>query len=1219
MSVSLKNSSSQQTIKTIYILATLAVIFTLVATILIVVGDYRARENIARQQLDNLVIAYHDNTHLIMSNIDGVLTAMENTLMLNPSTEELNAFLETQGMLAPMVRTLLVVDADGIVVVDSRKDSATVGIDVSDRNYFTAYDETIFHGLYIDNPVESRLNGDWIMPISMGMYDENNNVQWVVVAVVEPRFFTNLNFSSADDGVIRGFIVNNQERVLANVPFSSDSINAPISDIEGLASTILAPEHHAILRSDDNTFFTASIEIEPYGLIAVFQYDKSIAFAPFYRDVALASALVIIIIGGIVLLARQQLRLMHEMTLQITAREQSEADYRRIVETALEGIWEIDDNNITTLVNPRMAEILGYSAEEMIGQSPTRFLFAEDVEIFHNRIRSRRQGELQTFESRYRHKNGQAVWLRGTATPTLDKNQQYIGSFGLFTDITQQKFATDELQTNQQKLQALFNSVGDALLLVDDNGNYIDANPAACEMFGYSHDEFLKLRVQHLTTSDTKNYLERWKRFKEMGRQQGTYTLYHKNGNPVIAEGHGVAHILPGIHLTVLRDVTERQQMERELQESEARFRKIADNTPTFIWVAEADQRLSYANKAWIDFTGQSPEAALGLGWLECVHPDHKDIMSRPFAEHPQQQKRLDLTARFLRHDGVYRWIRMRGIVRYNNDGQFTGYIGSSVDITEQLEFTEELAYQIREATLDLEEANEKLRASENRYRTLAEMSNAYSYAYRILPDGSIETEWITDGFTRISGYTQQEIAEYGEEFIFAESLEEIQQLRKRLAEKPTQETLEYKMTCKWGEVKHMMVHVKSFWSIDEKRVVRVIGTAQDITRRKQAEDALLAEHNFLQNVMNTNPGGIVVIDTNDKITMANLQAQKLLGLEYDKTLGGYKNSPGWQIITVDGDPMSREESPFAQVKNSKEPVYGVESAIRTPQGKTILLSVNGRPQFDEDGDFELAIFNIEDITLRMRWQQQLQEAFEQEKELHNLKHRFVTLISHELRTPMSIIMTSSEILQRSHQKMTSEQIINRTSRIQKQIMRLKRMMEDISFINKADMKGHEINFTTLDISVFCQQILNEVLLVEEKNLSVEIHHNGEANEIVTDETLFYQIVNNLITNAIKYTEEGGTVSISCHNQDDKIIVQVKDSGIGIPEEDQSQLFQSFHRASNVSNIPGTGLGLDIVKRAVDALKGDISFESVENVGTTFTVTLPTSADEPTVTSKIDS
>jgi signal transduction histidine kinase len=159
-------------------------------------------------------------------------------------------------------------------------------------------------------------------------------------------------------------------------------------------------------------------------------------------------------------------------------------------------------------------------------------------------------------------------------------------------------------------------------------------------------------------------------------------------------------------------------------------------------------------------------------------------------------------------------------------------------------------------------------------------------------------------------------------------------------------------------------------------------------------------------------------------------------------------------------------------------------------------------------------------------------------------------------------------------------------------------------------MMGHQVQLTVIDLAAFCENIIESVLLVEENKPHIIRKYEGTETNIVGDETLLYQIMVNLVSNAVKYTPDTGIVTVMYRVSNETITLQVEDTGIGIPEADQQKLFQSFHRASNVGNISGTGLGLDIIRRAIKVLEGSITFSSMKGKGTTFTVTLPNLAQK---------
>ena len=170
---------------------------------------------------------------------------------------------------------------------------------------------------------------------------------------------------------------------------------------------------------------------------------------------------------------------------------------------------------------------------------------------------------------------------------------------------------------------------------------------------------------------------------------------------------------------------------------------------------------------------------------------------------------------------------------------------------------------------------------------------------------------------------------------------------------------------------------------------------------------------------------------------------------------------------------------------------------------------------------------------------------------------------------------------------------------------RILRLLDDILVLGKADAGKIEFNPVSLDLKVFCEELLAELRLSDgDRHDFLFIHHGKTGQKVSVDEHLLHHILSNLLSNAIKYSPARGEVSLDLQVNDRQAIFQVRDRGIGIPPEDIPHLFEAFHRAKNVHDIQGTGLGLAIVKRAVNLHAGTISVESIVGVGTTFTVTI---------------
>ncbi len=235
----------------------------------------------------------------------------------------------------------------------------------------------------------------------------------------------------------------------------------------------------------------------------------------------------------------------------------------------------------------------------------------------------------------------------------------------------------------------------------------------------------------------------------------------------------------------------------------------------------------------------------------------------------------------------------------------------------------------------------------------------------------------------------------------------------------------------------------------------------------------------------------------------------------------------------------------------------------------------------------------------------ELREALAQEKELSELKSRIISTISHEYRTPLTTIASSTEILQSYRHKLDESKQLKHYERIQASVKHMTDLVSDVLFLSRAEFEKLEFQPEPINLACFFSELVDELQVGVDEIHCLTFTSIGECKQFQGDVKLLRQILTNLLSNAIKYSPNGGKVSIQLTCQDNPVILQVSDQGIGIPPEDQSHLFESFSRARNVGTIAGTGLGLSIVKKCVELHKGKIAVDSKVGVGTTFTVTLP--------------
>lgn len=235
----------------------------------------------------------------------------------------------------------------------------------------------------------------------------------------------------------------------------------------------------------------------------------------------------------------------------------------------------------------------------------------------------------------------------------------------------------------------------------------------------------------------------------------------------------------------------------------------------------------------------------------------------------------------------------------------------------------------------------------------------------------------------------------------------------------------------------------------------------------------------------------------------------------------------------------------------------------------------------------------------------ELTHALEKEKELNEMKSRFVSIASHEFRTPLSAILSSTSLVEHYVNPEQEEKRKKHIDRIKSSVRNLTSILDDFLSLEKLEQGKVEAHSTEFNLKEFIEDAIEEMEgMSKRKHQKFNYNYTG-TEEVYQDKKILRNVLLNLLSNAVKYSPEGKEIHVSAEVKGGKAFFAVRDEGIGIPEEAQKKLFDKFFRAKNATNIQGTGLGLNIVKRYVELLDGTISFTSKENVGTTFTVEFP--------------
>ena len=414
--------------------------------------------------------------------------------------------------------------------------------------------------------------------------------------------------------------------------------------------------------------------------------------------------------------------------------------------------------------------------------------------------------------------------------------------------------------------------------------------------------------------------------------------------------------------------------------------------------------------------------------------------------------------------------------------------------------------------------------------------------------------------------------------------------------------------------------------------IMRVIGTHIDIDSKIRSEVKIKQ----LSQAIEQSPVSIIITDIEGNIEYANPKFSELTGYTFDEVIGknprilqsgrsitDYKKM--WKILL--------EGKTWAGLFVNKKKAGGLfwESAIISPiknvKGEIInyvAVKEDITEKIAAEKELEKYRTELENLVkertkelafVNKRLADQLEkseiigkaikESLEKERELNEMKSSFISTTSHEFRTPLASILSSIELLELYGRKWDEEKYNTHIERIKSAIEYLTRLMDDVLILNKAETGKLQLNLSRVNLYKLCHRIIEEVKTLTNEKHTISCSYKMEEMEFQLDEKLIRFIINNLLSNAVKYSPEGGSVDLCIEKISNHLLIVIKDEGIGIPERERSQLFNTFFRCSNTGSIQGNGLGLSIVKKSVDIHGGTIILDESYKSGARFVVTLP--------------
>ncbi|MFM9841211.1 MAG: PAS domain S-box protein [Cyclobacteriaceae bacterium] len=413
---------------------------------------------------------------------------------------------------------------------------------------------------------------------------------------------------------------------------------------------------------------------------------------------------------------------------------------------------------------------------------------------------------------------------------------------------------------------------------------------------------------------------------------------------------------------------------------------------------------------------------------------------------------------------------------------------------------------------------------------------------------------------------------------------------------------------------------------------IALLAAGTDITERKKHERAISAHHEAIRNLNEELEVKIRKRTTELHETVHQLEAvnrQLIINQRLFKAITHYFPDSAIGVLNkdlkylfVDGQELrniglTKDDNRGDRVFDGVHPALSSEAEEklkRVFKGERISYdveldkknyTVSSVPLPSENGHINEIIVIITNITERKKTERELLKSIEKEKELNKMKAQFITMASHEFRTPLSTVLSSVFLLENyTGQELENNKAVH-LGKIKRSVNNLTQLLNDFISLGKLEEGKVKLVYSGINIHEFLEELIPEMELVRKGTQTIRCEYFGEEREVLLDKQLLRSILLNLIGNAIKYSSIDAEIKLIATLTDNNLIINIIDQGIGIPKEEHKQIFKRFYRAHNATNIEGTGLGLNIVKKYARLMKGTIEFQSELNKGSTFTVTLP--------------
>ena len=884
-----------------------------------------------------------------------------------------------------------------------------------------------------------------------------------------------------------------------------------------------------------------------------------------------------------------------------TASESIAKELRQFIETANAPIFGIDSKGLVNEWNQTSQEITGFTKEEVLGKDLVKNYITEDYQeavkkVLDDALLGK---ETANYEFPLFAKDGARVMVLLNSSTRRDANGNITGVLGVGQDITE--LAKNRAQTEYiaKELRQFIETANAPIFGIDSKGLVNEWNQTSQEITGFTKDEVLgKDLVKNYITEDYQEAVKKVLDDALLGKETANYEfpLFAKDGARVMvllnsSTRRDTNGKITGV-LGVGQDITQIDKLRTESEYIAKELRQFIETANAPIFGIDAKGLVNEWNQTSEKITGFTKDEVLGKDLVQTyITEDYQEAVKKVLDDALLGKETANYEFPLFAKDGARVMVLLNSSTRRDTNGKITGVLGVGQDITQIDKLRTESEYIAKELRQFIETANAPI--------------------FGIDSQGLVN-EW-NQTSEKITGFTKNEVL--GKDLVKTYITQDYQKAVKKVLDDALlgKETANYEFPLFAKNGKRVMVLLNSSTRRDTNgNITGVLGVGQDITElannRTQTESIAKELRQFIE----TANAPIFGIDSQGLVNEWNQTSEAITGFSKDEVLG--KDLVQTYIT---------EDYQEAVKKVLDNALQGTETAnfefpLFTKDKDRVMVLLNSSTRRDSNGEVTGVLGVGQDITELVGYRKELEfkvnqrtlklnEALKKEKELSELKSKFVSTASHEFRTPLSAINFAAGSIKKYWAKMEPIMIKQKLHKIEDQVKHMTKLLDDILIVGQAEAGKMMYNPTHINLGEFIDEIIEEVdnsdnklhkiLLIDTKKL--------KNSTIFIDEKLGRNIFINIVSNAVKFSPDSDKIIIEFSSEKDFTVISVTDFGIGIPKSELTKIFKPFTRGENVDLIQGTGLGLSIVKEAVILLGGKIIVNSTIGNGTTFIVKIP--------------